>query len=1169
MKIKIQEAEEKPKKIKPDKIKSEKIKVEKPAVVKLDNPPSLKLRKGKEKSVKEEVKKEVMAEKPRKAKDWEIKPQERKTEVIQEEPKQSTRPIEVMPEKKIRKEGEYGAKDIQVLKGLEPVRKRPGMYIGSTGIDGLHHLIWEVVDNCIDESMAGYAKSIEVVLMENNRVCISDDGRGIPVEKHPDTGKSTLETVLTTLHAGGKFGGDAYKVSGGLHGVGVSVVCALSTFMEAEVHRDGGIYKQEYFRGSPKGAVKKVGDSKKSGTTMVFDADPQIFPEIKYDTKKILQHLRHQAYLTKGVKILFKDERKKGEESSYGFYFEGGVGSFVKFLISGNTPRHPNIFSVADTKQDIFVEVAFQYTEEMECSEQSFANNIFTPEGGTHISGFRSALTRCLNTYARREGFLKEKDENFTGDDVREGLTAVVSVKIRNPQFEGQTKAKLGNPEAKGAVEDAVMEGLTDYLERNPTDAKAIIENCILATKARLAAKAARATVLRKGVLDGLTLPGKLADCLSKDPEESELYIVEGDSAGGCWDGNTKVALADGRSLSFKELVKEDRQGKENFCYTMRDDGHISIAPILNPRITKRNAEVIKIILDTEDELICTPDHLFRLVDGSYIEARRLTSKHNIAPLYKTLSKREGSRTLDGYEMVFDPKSKKWIYTHVLSDIYNLANNIYKASNGKHRHHVDFNKRNNNPANIKRLSYEDHMKTHYDNLEYTLFRPDVLAKVKATHQTKEYKEKISVIMSTPEMKEMLSTRAKKQWESEEYKQFMVGKFLEFYYSNREYREKNNALLNGNQERYWSDKKNVKKQSEKVTKFFTDHPELKEELSLLSKKQWQDETLLAWRAEETKKQWTPDFRIKRKNSYNQTYLRKFLSLAKSLSEKSRIDKDVYQKERLKINDKSLLKYETIKDRFFAGDEIKLKEAVLNYNHKIKKIIKLKEKIDVYDIEVPNTHNFALASGVFVHNSAKMARDRRFQAILPLRGKILNVERARIDKMLANKEVKSLIIALGTAIAEDFSLEKLRYHRVIIMTDADVDGAHIRTLLLTLFYRYFKPIMEAGYIYIAQPPLYKIQSGKSISYAYTEEQKDKMVKAMDRTNVNLQRYKGLGEMNSEQLWETTMNPENRLLLKVEVEEAHEADKTFDILMGEAVEPRKKFIQTHAKSVKNLDI
>ena len=777
------------------------------------------------------------------------------------------------------------------------------MYIGSTGLDGLHHLIWEIVDNCLDEAMAGYAKSIEIVLMQNNRVSVSDDGRGIPVEKHPDTGKSTLETVLTTLHAGGKFGGDAYKVSGGLHGVGVSVVCALSTFMEAEIHRDGGVYKQEYFRGAPKGAVKKVAESKKSGTIITFDADPAVFPEIKYDTKKILNHVRQQAYLTRGVKIIFRDERKPssakasaGEEGEvYTFYFEGGVGSFVKFLVMQNTPRHQNIFAINTQKQDVAIEVAFQYTQEMECTEQSFANNIYTPEGGTHISGFRSALTRCLNAYARREGFLKEKDENFSGDDVREGLTAVVSVKIKNPQFEGQTKAKLGNPEAKGAVEDAVMEGLTDYLERNPSDARAIIENCLLATKARLAAKAARQTVLRKGILEGLALPGKLADCLSKNPEESELYIVEGDSAGGCWSGETKVALADGRNISFIELVEEFKQGKTNYCYTIKEDGSVGIGQILHPRVTKTNAEVIKIILDNGEELICTSDHKFMLRDGSYKEAKDLTSQDSLMPFH------------------------------------------------------GFN-------------------------------------------------------------------------------------------------------------------------------------------------------------------------------NYVYFKK---------------------------------------------TIQLKDNAVNYNHKIKKIVALKEKIDVYDIEVPNTHNFALASGVFVHNSAKMARDRKFQAILPLRGKILNVERARLDKMLANKEVKSLIIALGTAISEDFNIENLRYHRIVIMTDADVDGAHIRTLLLTLFYRYFKPIMEAGYIYIAQPPLYKIQLGKTVKYAYNEAEKDAVVADLGKTGINLQRYKGLGEMNSEQLWETTMNPENRLLLQVQVEEAHEADKTFDILMGEEVEPRKKFIQTHAKSVKNLDV
>lgn len=1073
--------------------------------------------------------------------------------------------------KKPRKDGEYSAKDIYVLKGLEPVRKSPGMYIGSTGIDGLHHLIWECLDNAIDESMIGYAKNIEAVLLPNNRVRVSDDGRGIPVEKHKDTKKSALETVMTTLHAGGKFGGEAYKVSGGLHGVGISVVCALSTYMLSEVHRDGGIYQQEYFRGKPKTQVQKTGSAKDTGTIQIFDADPEIFSEIKYDPKRILKHLRQQAYLTKGVKIAFRDEREKGKETSYAFYFEGGVASYVRYLVESNTPRHSNIFSTASTKDDIFVEAAFQYTQEMECTEESFANNIYTVEGGTHVSGFRTALTRSLNDYARREGFLKEKDDNFSGDDVREGMTAVISVKIKTPQFEGQTKAKLGNPEAKNAVETAVAEGLADYLERNPSDAKSIIENCLLASKARLAAKAARQTVLRKGALEGLALPGKLADCLSRKPEESELYIVEGDSAGGCWVGETGVALADGRDISFRELVREYKEGKNNFCYTMRSDGHIGIAPILNPRITKKNAEVIKIILDTGEELMCTPDHLFMLVDGTYIRADKLTQKHSIAPLYKKISKKEGKYGLDGYEMVFDPKSKKWMYTHILSDIFNLENKIYAASEGKHRHHADFNKLNNNPTNIQRLPYKKHMQRHYDYIEHTLQRPDVLERVKRTHQTKEYKEKVSQIMSTPKMKVMLSARAKKQWENEEYKKFMTEKFLEFYRNNAEYREKNIKLLAEVQRKYWASPKNKKKQSERVKGYFEMHPEAKKTLRQKAKEEWKNKDLLAWRAEETKKQWTPEFRAKRKIAYNQTYLRKFLGLMKAISEKfGEIDKEMYRRERLQKGDRSLLKYETICQRFFGGNEKELKKAVSTFNHKIKRIEKVIEKIDVYDIEVPGTHNFALASGVFVHNSSKQARDRRFQAILPLRGKILNVERARLDKMLASKEIKALIIAMGTGIGEDFNIEKLRYHRIVIMTDADVDGAHIRTLLLTFFYRHFKSVVDAGHIYIAQPPLYKIQAGKKVEYSYSDEQKDKIMKEIGKsTGVSIQRYKGLGEMNPEQLWETTMNPENRTLLQVSVEEAREADKIFDILMGEQVEPRKKFIQTHAKSVKSLDI
>ncbi|MEK7542411.1 MAG: DNA topoisomerase (ATP-hydrolyzing) subunit B [Patescibacteria group bacterium] len=656
-----------------------------------------------------------------------------------------------MKKQTTKSQNNYTAKDIQVLEGLDPVRKRPGMYIGSTGPDGLHHLIWEVLDNSLDEAMAGYAKNIQITLLPSNRVKVSDDGRGIPVEKHPQTKKSTLETVLTILHAGGKFGGGAYKISGGLHGVGVSVVNALSIYLKAEVFRDGAQYQQEYSRGKPKSQVKKIGSSKQVGTTILFEPDREIFKEIEFDTKRILQHLRQQAYLTSGVKLTFLDAREsaKGGSESYTFYFQGGLTSYVKYLTQGVTPKHDNIFYAKGEKDEILVEVAMRYTEEFDIYEEGFANNIHNTEGGTHITGFRSALTRMLNDYVKKSSLLKN-EESLTGDDVREGMTAVISVKIKDPQFEGQTKAKLGNPEVKSAVETVVAEALADFFERNPQDARAIAEKSLLASKARKAAKAARQTVLRKGILEGLTLPGKLADCSSRDPEESELYLVEGQSAGG-------------------------------------------------------------------------------------------------------------------------------------------------------------------------------------------------------------------------------------------------------------------------------------------------------------------------------------------------------------------------------------------------------------------------------------------------SAKQARDRRFQAILPLRGKILNVERARLDKILTSEQIRNLVIAMGAAIAEDFDIEKVRYRRIIIMTDADVDGSHIRALLLTLFYRYFKPVIERGYLYIAQPPLYSIQTGKNIDYAYTEGEKERILDRLRKekrsksqeqdaekiSGLNIQRYKGLGEMNADQLWITTMNPENRVLLQVNIENAKEADHIFDVLMGDEVLPRKKFIQAYAKSVQNLDI
>lgn len=695
-------------------------------------------------------------------------------------------------EKKIKKEAKYGANEISVLEGLEPVRRRPGMYIGSTGIDGLHHLVWEIFDNSRDEAMGGFCDHIEVVLLPGNSVRVADNGRGIPVDIHSKTKVSALETVMTTLHAGGKFGGDdsGYKVSGGLHGVGASVVNALSIYTKAEVHRDGGKYVQEYSQGKRKAAVKKVSSSKEHGTVISFQPDEEIFKQVKFDWNTIVNHLRQQAYLVRGLRIDIIDarewdpitgskERKNYEEAfwfselslevpSTTFYFEGGLISLVKFYNKLIKPIHPTVFYVERELDDVGVEIALQYVDDINPHIVPFANNIYNPEGGTHVTGFKTALTRVLNTYSKKNNMIKEADGPFTGDDVLEGLMVVISVKLREIQFEGQTKAKLGSTEAQGATATVFGDAFTAFLEENPDEAKQIINKSLLALRARKAAKAAKDSVLRKGALEGMTLPGKLADCQTKSAEEAELFIVEGDSAGG-------------------------------------------------------------------------------------------------------------------------------------------------------------------------------------------------------------------------------------------------------------------------------------------------------------------------------------------------------------------------------------------------------------------------------------------------TAKMGRDRKTQAILPLRGKILNVERARLDRMLGSEQIKNLVIAMGTSIGDTFDLEKMRYHKIIIATDADVDGAHIRTLILTLMYRYFRIVLDAGYVYIAQPPLFKIKKGKEIMYAYSDEERDKLLgkdapsleelltesaqdgseeieieveeeddktKSKKAVKIHIQRYKGLGEMNAEELWETTMDPSKRILKQVTVTDAEDANKVFDMLMGSEVPPRKAFIQSHAKMA-NLDI
>jgi DNA gyrase subunit B len=1065
---------------------------------------------------------------------------------------------------------QYKVSDIQVLKGLEAVRKRPAMYIGSTDKEGLHRIFTEILDNSVDEAIAEYCDHIWVILNKDGSITVRDNGRGIPVDKHPETKVSTLETVMTNLHAGGKFEKGAYKVSGGLHGVGMKCTNALSEWMETTVHFDGGIYTQRYEKGIPIEPVKKIGETNETGTEHTFKPDPTIFTETNFDFNTIVKKCRQHAYLTAGLRISVIDEKEK-ERKQYDLYFEDGIKSYVQFLNLDSKTIGEEPFYINETEEEVVVEVALQYTDSMDEDVRCYTNNIVNPEGGTHLAGFRTAVTSALNTYAQDEELLKGVEGNLSGDDTREGLTAIVSVKVADPQFEGQTKIKLNNPEVRGIVARVLRDELLTYFKENPSQAKNIINKAVLANKAKAAAKAARDAVIRKSALESTSLPGKLADCSSNNPEDSELFIVEGDSAGGCFSGDTKVALLDGRSASFLELIEEQKQGKTNYCYTISKEGRITTSKIQNVRRTKKNAWVVKITLDNKEEIVCTPDHKFMLRDGSYKQAKNLTPKDSLMPLRRKLSEKKGRITIEGYERVFNPSTSRWVFTHLLSDKYNLERNRYSKNSGSHKHHIDFNKLNNNPDNIIRMPRKEHLKLHQEHISKTLHNEEVFEKLRALKKTPEYREKMRKAMLKPETREILSRNAKKQWENEEYKQYMAEKFLAFYYTNEEYQKESKKRLKKAQEDYWAEEENRVQQSNRTSKYFETHPEAREELSKLAKSQWSDPALLKWRAEKTKAQWTDEFRAKRKKAYNRTYLKKGLKVMRSIyDEFGEISVEMYDKVRAESNDKALIKMSTICERFFNGDIARLEDAVKNYNHKIVSIEPLKKKIDVFDLEIPHTHNFALHSGIFVHNSAKQGRDRHNQAILPLRGKIMNTQKYRVDRVLSNNEFNDVTTALGVGIGDTLDISKLRYHKIIIMSDADVDGLHITTLVLTLLFRFFRPLIEQGYVYVAQPPLHKVEIGKKKYYFINDKKKDEFVKkAKLKGKVPVEnRFKGLGEMNPEQLWETTMNPETRVLKRVEIQDAEEAEKTFEMLMGTEVPPRRRFIQRYAANA-NLDI
>ncbi len=1055
---------------------------------------------------------------------------------------------------------DYGAASIKVLEGLEGVRKRPAMYIGSTGKEGLHHLVYEAVDNSVDEALAGHCEKISISINKDGSVSVEDDGRGIPVDIHPQFNMPAVQVALTKLHAGGKFDKKSYAISGGLHGVGMSCENALSKKLIVEIKRGGNVYSQEYSRGDAKTKLIVVGKCGPgvSGTKLTFWPDEEIFSVLEFDYKVLETRFREIAFLNAGLKLDLTDEIQDKKRE---FYAAGGLIEFVKWLNKSKEVLNPKpIYFKRDIK-DTIIEVAIQYNEGYREGIFGFVNTINTVEGGTHVSGFKTALTRVINDYAKKKGLLKS--ENLMGDDVREGVMAVISIKMGEPQFEGQTKTKLGNSEMKGYVDSIVTAALSEFFEENPAIAKKITSKALDSAKARLAAKKAKDLVRRKNIFSLGGLPGKLADCSNKKADDTELYLVEGESAGGCFSGDTKVSLADGRNLEFRELVNEYEQGKENYCYTIREDGSVGIEKIKSPRVTKKDAEVIRVTLDNGEKIICTPNHKFMLNDGNYIEAKKLTKNISLMPFHKRISKIGGRITIDGYEMVWD-KNKIWIFTHILADNYNLENGIYEINQGNHKHHVDFNKLNNNPDNIVRMTKENHLILHTEHLGKTLHREDVKEKCRKIKQNSEYRKKISDWAKTPSVNLMLSKRAKNQWENNDYKDYMKNKYIEFYNSNEDYQDEVISRLNKEQEKYWANSENRERASEKVKKFFEDNPDAKEYLSKVAKEQWKDETLIIWRRQKTNEQWTPEFREKRKKALNKTYYTKTIQLMKKVLEENG-SVEQFDKIRIINNDKTILSMDTFCKRYFEDKFENMLECVENWNHKIKKIEWLDKKIDVYDLEVPKTHNFALASGIFVHNSAKQARNKENQAILPLKGKILNVEKANPARALSSEEITNMITAIGVGVGEQFDITKLRYKRIVIMTDADVDGDHIKTLLLTFFFRFMPDLIQNGNIYVALPPLFRVRK-KSDHYVYNEDELKKVVEKLGATNVT--RFKGLGEMSSTQLWDTTMNPKTRKIKKIYIEDAVEADQTFSMLMGDDVQARKDFIQENAKQAE-LDI
>ena len=1125
-----------------------------------------------------------------------------------------------------KQQADYDARSITVLEGLEAVRKRPGMYIGSTGERGLHHLVQEVVDNAVDEALAGYCDLVRVTLLADGGVRVEDNGRGIPVDRHPVEKRPAVEVVLTTLHAGGKFDGKSYAVSGGLHGVGVSVVNALSSRLEVDIRRDGFRWTQPYVNTAPAAPLHRGEPTEAHGTTITFWADDTIFETVTYSFETITSRLQEMAFLNRGLTIVVRDERENPPvEVTY--HYKGGIEDFVRHLNASKGQVHRSVIGFGTEGDGIAVDVAMQWNDSYGESVYTFANTINTHEGGTHEEGFRSALTSVVNKYAEDKKLFKGKDERLTGDDIREGLAAIVSVKLANPQFEGQTKTKLGNTEAKSFVQTTTYDSLGDWFERNPGEAKVIINKASAAARARRAAQEAR-KLARKSLLATSSLPGKLADCRSTDPAQSEIYVVEGDSAGGCFVGSTAVSTVEGRSYTFTELAADWQAGRSHFGYASDAAGDVLVVALQAPRLTRQNAALVEVTLDEGQPIRCTPDHLFRLRDGSYRRAEDLRPDDSLLPLNRRSTVR-GENPGPGYEMVWANGRRRWEHTHHLADKWNLLNGHAHYAQGPVRHHVDFDKRNNDPRNLQRMTAEGHMAWHAAHAKATL-APLWLNPEYRARKLRSLSDTAKKQWQDPEFRALKSAQVKAQRQDADLNQRLADGFQRWLETlDDDQRTSIRHRLERAQRTYWADPQHRAEAADRTREHFLAHPEMAELLRDLALVQWSDEELLAWRSALTIEQWQEPGRREQHSTVVREWWGQHPEHATKVADSLRrhwadprfaakvrgalatyrteVDHDVrvaritdgHRRKALRLLNRALhsgapdvraeydrirretaptlISYDTLLRAHYQGHHAEAHKEALLYNHSVVAVRRLDEREDVYDLTVDEHHNFALESGVFVHNSAKSGRDSMFQAILPIRGKIINVEKVRLDRALKNNEVQAMITALGTGIHDDFDLTKLRYHKVILMADADVDGQHIRTLLLTLLFRFMRPLIEDGKVYLAQPPLYKIKwGGKGTDdYAYSDRERDAVIRAgVDAgrrvpKDDSIQRYKGLGEMNAKELWETTMDPETRLLLQVTLDDAAQADALFSTLMGEDVEARRSFITRNARDVRFLDI